>query len=396
MTNQKADPERGRLRDDPGAWKRWGPYLAERAWGTVREDYSPDGSAWEYFPHDVARSRAFRWSEDGLAGICDDRQLLCFALAFWNGRDPILKERVFGLTGNQGNHGEDPKEYWWFLDSTPTHSWMRWRYVYPQAEFPYGRLVEENARRGRTDPEFELLDTGVFDEDRYWDVQVTYAKASPEDVCIRVSVRNAGPEEATMDVLPTLWFRNTWSWDPGARKPRLRAEGHVCVVAEHQQLGTRTLAGSPGAQELVFCENETNAGRVWGVAGGPAYPKDGINDHVVHAAATVNPDRTGSKAAFRYHLTVPPGQTVELRFRLSADGDRDLGSSWERAMAERRAEADAFYARLTPEPLDAERNEVMRQAFAGMLWSKQFFHYDVERWLDGDPAYPRRVAGRAR
>ena len=394
----RVDHERERLRDDPRAWKRWGPYLAERAWGTVREDYSPEGNAWEYFPHDHARSRAYRWSEDGLAGFCDERQRLSFALALWNGKDPILKERVFGLTGNQGNHGEDAKEYWWFLDSTPTHSWMRWRYVYPQARFPYDRLVAENACRGRADPEFELLDTGVFDEDRYWDVEVTYAKASPDDVCIRVRTRNAGPEEATLDVLPTVWFRNTWSWDPGARKPRLRAVGDVCVVAEHLELGTWMLIGSPGAQDVLCCENETNASRVWGADGGPAYPKDGINDHVVHGAATVNPDRTGTKAAFRYHLTVPPGQTAELRLRLSADGDRDLGSSWELAMEERRAEADAFYAALTPKPLDPERAEVMRQAFAGMLWSKQFFHYDVERWLDGDPAQPppppERLGGR--
>jgi hypothetical protein len=363
----------------------FGPYLAERAWGTVREDYSADGTAWDSFPHDHARSRAYRWSEDGLAGICDRLQLLCFALAFWNGRDPILKERIFGLNGGEGNHGEDAKEYWWYLDSTPTHSFMRWRYVYPQQEFPYTQLVEGNRRRGRLDPELELLDTGALDGDRYFDVVVDYAKAAGDDVCIRVRVRNAGPEAASLDVLPTLWFRNTWSWD-GSAKPSLHAEDGA-VVAEHPEAGRFVLAGA-GAPELLFCENETNARRLYGVAG-PAYPKDGIGDHVVHGLPTVNPALTGTKAALRYRLSIAAGETAELRLRL-ARRRRDYD---EQVRVAREREADDFYSALAP-GLDAERALVLRQAFAGMLWSKQFFHYDVEKWLDGDPAEPRPPAAR--
>jgi hypothetical protein len=357
----------------------FGPYLSERAWGTVREDYSADGSAWESFPHDHARSRAYRWSEDGLAGICDREQMLCFALAFWNGRDPILKERIFGLDGHEGNHGEDAKEYWWYLDSTPSHSFMRWRYVYPQQEFPYAQLVEGNRRRGRLDPELELVDTGVLDAG-YWDIEVDYATAAADDVGVRVRVRNAGDAPAALDVLPTLWLRNTWSWD-GSAKPELHAEDGA-VVAEHARLGRFVLAGD-GTPELLFCENETNARRLWGVAG-TAYPKDGIGDHVVHGAATVDPALRGTKAALRYRLEVAAGETTELRLRL-APGRRAYD---EQVRAAREREADAFYAQLAP-GLDPERALVMRQAFAGMLWSKQFFHYDVEKWLDGDPAQPR-------
>jgi hypothetical protein len=356
----------------------FGPYLAERAWGTVREDYSPGGTAWESFPHDHARSRAYRWSEDGLAGICDGQQLLCFALSFWNGRDPILKERIFGLNGDEGNHGEDAKEYWWYLDSTPAHTFMRWRYVYPQQEFPYAALVAENRRRGRLDPEFELLDTGVLDGG-YWDVEVDYAKAAPDDLCVRVRIRNAGAGEAVLDVLPTLWFRNTWSWDASA-KPGLCAEAGA-VAAAHAQLGRFVLAGD-GGPELLFCENETNAPRLWGVPGA-AYPKDGIGDHVVHGLPTVNPALTGTKAALHYRLAVGAGETAELRLRLA----RERRAYDEQVRAEREQEADAFYEQLAP-GLDPERALVVRQAFAGMLWSKQFFHYDVEKWLDGDPAQP--------
>jgi hypothetical protein len=299
--------ERARLNEVPegrAPWKRWGPYLAERAWGTVREDYSADGNAWDYFPHDHARSRAYRWNEDGLGGICDDRQQLCFALVFWNGRDPILKERVFGLTNGEGNHGEDAKEYWWYLDSTPTHSWLRWRYVYPQDEFPYARLVAENRARGRADPEFELLDTGVFDGDRYWEITADYAKASPEDVLVRIAVRNAGPERAQLDVLPTLWFRNTWSWGLDDRRPTIRLEGAE-LVAEHHDLGARRLVAS-GKPDALFCENETNVARLFGTPAATPYPKDGINDHVVRGAPTVNPAQTGTKAAFRFRIEVEP------------------------------------------------------------------------------------------
>jgi hypothetical protein len=382
------NPEKERLSSGE-PWKMWGPYVAERAWGTVREDYSADGKAWDYLPHEHARSRAYRWSEDGLAGISDDCQRLCFALAFWNGRDPILKERIFGLSGTQGNHGEDAKEYWWYADSTPTHSWMRWQYVYPQAEFPYDRLVAENSRRGRTDPEFELLDTGIFDGDRYWDVEVDYAKAAPTDVCIRIAVRNAGPDEATLDVLPTLWFRNAWSWDVGATRPEIAGRAGE-LTATHHELGTMTLTGEGGPAPLL-CDNDTNTARLWSVPG-PAYPKDGIGDHLIHGAATVNPSNAGTKGALHYRLTVAPGKTAEIRLRLS-DRSTDLGAGWAATMRLRREEADEFYGELAPDA-DPEEALVMRQALAGMLWSKQYYRYDVARWLDGDPTQPPPPAER--
>ena len=381
-------PERERLSDE--RWKLWGPYVSERAWGTVREDYSPYGNAWEDFPHDQARSRAYRWSEDGLGAICDARQRLCLGFAFWNGHDPILKERIFGLTGNEGNHGEDAKEYWWYLDSTPTHSWMRWRYHYPRQEFPYNDLVAENHRRGRQDDEYELLDTGKLDHGDYWQITIDYAKAAPDDICIRVQVRNAGPDEATLHVLPTLWFRNTWSWTRSTDKPELRADAGS-IVAEHSELGQMVLSGTPGA-ELLFCDNESNARRLWGVDGAP-YPKDAINDHVVAGAATVNPALLGTKAAFHHRLTVAGGATAELRLRLAPDA-RDVGAEFEQTLASRQSDADAFYADLTPAKATPEIGAVMRQAFAGMLWSKQLFHYDVETWLDGDPAGPTPPASR--
>ena len=375
-------------REDP-AWRRWGPYVSERAWGTVREDYSADGDAWSSFPHDHARSRAYRWSEDGLGGICDDRQLLCLALAFWNGRDACLKERIFGLAGPDGNHGEDAKEYWWYLDSTPTHSWMRWRYVYPQAAFPYDELRAQNARRDRRAPEYELLDTGVFDADRYWDVIVDYAKAAPDDVCVRVRARNAGPEPATLHLLPTLWFRNRWSWDPAVARPQIREDAGR-LVGEDIDAGRMTLSGD-GGPEPLFCDNETNTRRLWS-APGPAYPKDGINDHVVNGAPSVNPERTGTKAALWYRLDVGAGTQAELRLRLAPLRD-DLGRSWATTLTTRAREADAFYAAMAP-AASAGEGLVMRQAFAGMLWSKQFYNYDVERWLCGDPGQPTPPAAR--
>ena len=351
-------------------WKAWGPYVAERAWGTVREDYSPDGTAWTYFPHDHARSRTYRWSEDGLGAICDEHQTFCFGLAFWNGVDPILKERIFGLSGPEGNHGEDAKEYWWYLDSTPTHSWMRWRYHYPQAPFPYDELVAENRRRTQADPEYELVDTGVFDDSRYWAVTVDYAKAGPTDLCMVVSVENRGPQDATIHVLPHLWFRNTWAWGvPGHDKvPGIRAvDGRL--VGTHDHLGTLTLSGD-GDPTPLFCDNESNAQRLWGAPGRSAYPKDGINDHVVHGADTVNPDGVGTKAALHY------------------------------VVAARKAEADEFFAELTPDTATPDEAMVLRQAVAGMMWGKQFYHYDVGRWLDGDPAGPppppQRRGGRNR
>ena len=381
-------------------WRRWGPYVSERAWGTVREDYSDDGNAWAYLPHDHARSRAYRWSEDGLAAICDEVQTFCLGLALWNGTDQILKERIFGLTGPEGNHGEDAKEYWWYLDSTPTHSWMRWRYHYPQAPFPYADLVAENGRRGKLDREYELVDTGAFADDRYWAVTVDYAKAGPEDLCLVVRAANRGPDEAVLHVLPTLWFRNTWAWGlPGQDAvPAIHDDGGR-LVAEHRQLGKLTLAGD-GAPAPLFCDNETNNPRLFGVPGRSAYPKDGINDHVVHGAATVNPDRRGTKAALHYVLTVPAGESREIRLRLTR-GDvvvPDLGDGFTAVLADREREADEYFAALTPAWTSPAEVMVLRQAVAGLMWGKQFFHYDVERWLDGDPAgpppAPRRRYGR--
>jgi hypothetical protein len=393
-----ANEEKRKLEADGHGWRRWGPYLAERAWGTVREDYSENGTAWEYLPHDHARSRAFRWSEDGLGGLSDDRQLLCFAWSFWNGQDPILKERIFGLTGNEGNHGEDAKEYWWYTDSTPTHSWMTWRYWYPQGAYPYANILSENAKRTKHDPEYELLDTGVFDDDRYFDIEAAYAKADTDDYCIRLRVTNRGATDAPLDVLPTLWFRNTWSWEIDAARPDLKVDG-LRMIATHPLLGSMTLVaattapgGGPVSPTPLVCNNETNMQRLFNVAGSQ-YPKDGINDHVVHASTTVNPANTGTKGAFRYQLRVPAGQTVELRLRLSPEGHA-VDTSWEQAMADRERDADEFYADLTPAGTEPEEATVMRQAFAGLLWSKQYYNYDVERWLDGDPAGPPPPQGR--
>jgi mannosylglycerate hydrolase MGH1-like protein/glycosyl hydrolase family 63 len=392
----------GRLEDgllSAGEWYRWGPYVSERQWGTVREDYSADGNAWDYLPHDHARSRAYRWGEDGLAGFSDIHQRLCLSLALWNGRDPILKERAFGLTGPQGNHGEDVKEYWWYLDAIPSHAWNRWRYHYPQGAFPYEDLVDVNARRSRYEPEYELLDTGAFDGDRYWITEVHYAKAGPDDVLMAIQVTNAGPEAETVHVLPTAWFRNTWSWGGNEPPPELRESGDRSVAIDHPVVGAMELiggAGPDGAQpELLFCDNETNLERLYGVDQVTPYPKDGINDHVTRGAATVNPARTGTKCAFWYQLTVPPGQTAEIRLRLrpARNGGRGtgadpLGAEFAAVIAERRAEADEFYAELTPPAASTDEALVLRQASAGMLWSKQLFYYDVARWLDGDPAQP--------
>jgi hypothetical protein len=394
----------GRLEDGlRGAsdWYLWGPYVSERQWGTVREDYSAGGDAWSSLPHDHARSRAYRWGEDALAGFCDVEQRLCLGLALWNGADPILKERVFGLAGPQGNHGEDAKDCWWYLDAVPSHSWNRWRYHYPQAEFPYGQLVAENARRGRYEAEYELLDTGAFDGDRYWIVDVDYAKAAPLDVLVTVRVQNAGPDAATLHVLPTAWFRNTWSWGDGEVAPQLRAGEGAAVVIDHPFLGELELAaaaGPDGAQpRLLFCDNETNTARLYGVPAATPYPKDGINDHVVTGAATVNPEGRGTKCAFWFTVGVAAGETVELRLRLrprpatadgAAGGTADVGADFEEVCRTRRAEADQFYADLAPAGATADEAVVMRQAFAGMLWGKQFYYYDVSQWLSGDPEQP--------
>ena len=382
------DAEHARLADP--VWKQWGPYVSERSWGTVREDYSEHGTAWDSFPHDHARSRAYRWNEDGLAGICDDAQTLCMAFAFWNGRDPILKERIFGLTGPQGNHGEDAKEYWFYEDSTPTHSWMRWRYFYPQAEFPYAQLVDENARRGADQPEFELLDTGIFDDDRYWDITVDYAKEAADDIVAAVTIRNAGPDADTLHVMPTLWFRNTWSWGLDDRRPSIAASNGA-LITEHHELPRMRLTGD-GSPRVLFCDNESNSRRLWGVDG-TAFPKDAINDLVVHCIDATNPAQTGTKAALWYQVDVAAGATQQITLRIHRDAVTPVRPAAE-VLADRRTDADDFYALLTPTSATADEALIMRQALGGMLWSKQFYHYDVARWLDGDPDQPAPPAGR--
>ncbi|MFC5268863.1 hypothetical protein ACFPJ1_42720 [Kribbella qitaiheensis] len=384
-------------------WYLWGPYLSERQWGTVREDYSADGEAWGYLSHDRARATAYRWGEDGLAGFSDIEQRLCLGLALWNGRDPILKERPFGLTGAEANHGEDVKDYWWYLDAVPSHAWNRWRYHYPQGAFPYEDLRAENGRRGKHDPEYELLDTSAFDEDRYWIVEVHYAKASPTDLLMSIQITNAGPDPETLHVLPTAWFRNTWSWNPGAPRPELAATGDTSVRVSHPSLGELELLTGPGPDgtppSLLFCDNESNTQRLYGVAGSTQYPKDGINDHVVTGALTIDPAQRGTKCAAWYRVDVAPGATAELRLRLrpagsGADTATALGPEYDEVFRTRRMEADEFYADLTPAAASADEAMVMRQAFAGMLWSKQLYYYDVARWLDGDPGQPVPPASR--
>jgi hypothetical protein len=383
--------ERQRLEEDRlgnAPWRHWGPYLSERQWGTVREDYSPDGSAWDYLPHDQARSRAYRWGEDGLAGVSDDEQLLCQALALWNKRDPILKERLFGLTNAEGNHGEDVKELYYYLDATPTHSYLKLLYKYPQCEFPYGRLVEENRRRGRDHPEFELLDTGIFDNDRYFDVFVEYAKATPEDLLLQVTVHNRGPDAAPLHLLPQVWFRNTWSWEPGADRPVLKAAGDRAVEALHSHLGAYWVYGE-GEPTLLFCDNDTNAARLFGVNGTLGYFKDAFHNHVVHGRpGAVNPGRSGTKAAFHYPLTVPAGGSARIRLRLASSPTTEPFARFDEVLARRRQEADEFYAELQADLHDADARNVQRQALAGMIWGKQYYRYNVWQWLHGDTAQP--------
>lgn len=371
-------------------WRRWGPYLSERQWGTVREDYSADGNAWDFFPHDHARARAYRWGEDGIGGFCDDRQLLCFGVALWNGRDPILKERMFGLTNGQGNHGEDVKEIYYYLDALPTYSYARMLYKYPHAAFPYEHLLEENGRRSKQQPEYELLDTGVFAENRYFDVDIEYAKADCEDILMRLTVSNRGPEAAEIHLLPQAWFRNTWSWGEGARKPSLRAVGPHVVSFEHDQLGTFSIHFD-APEALLFCENETNVTRVFGAPAGPGYFKDGIDARVVHGDENaVNPAGEGSKVAALFQRTVPPGGHIIARLRLCPGGPRaDAFADFDAVFQRRHDEADAYYGDLQQHIPDEDVRRVQRQAFAGMLWSKQYYHYDVQQWLDGDPTQPK-------
>src|SRR5512145_1712340 len=402
-TNLTAEHER--LSADGQAWKRWGPYLSERQWGTVREDYSEGGDAWNYFTHDQARSRAYRWGEDGLAGISDEQQRLCFAVSLWNGHDPILKERLFGLSNSEGNHGEDVKECYFYLDSTPTHSYMKYLYKYPQAAFPYDDLVTTNQRRSRHDFEYELLDTGIFDEGRYFDVFVEYAKASPEDVLIQITIENRGPESATLHVLPTVWFRNTWSWGAEDPRPELRLlNGGGIVAASHPVLGEYVLRAD-GAPEWLFTENETNTERLVSLRNRTPYVKDAFHSYLVHGRReAVNPERTGTKAAALHAVTVPAGGSQVLRLRLSeevtartvpASGSTHCGADFDEMLATRRREADEFYAAVIPAGLDADERNVMRQALAGMLWSKQFYNYDVDRWLCERGAGPSNPLARA-
>jgi Glycosyl hydrolase family 63 C-terminal domain len=395
-------------RDRRAYWKRWGPYLSERQWGTVREDYSPNGTAWEYFPHDHARSRTYRWGEDGIAGISDTHQRLCFAIALWNGEDPILKERLFGVTGNEGNHGEDVKEQYFYLDNTPTHSYMKYLYKYPHRAFPYAQLVEENCRRSRQDFAFELLDTGIFDEDRYFDVFVEYAKVSPEDILIQIKMINRGIETRTLHLLPTLWFRNTWAWGNGLENPWLAVDRKTAdfsiIEAEHPTLGTRWLY-CDGIPDLLFTNNETNYDRLFKVSNPSPYVKDGINDYVIHNRKdTINPSQTGTKFSAHYQLTMAPGemQTVRLRLRDSQyfldNGKTEnlFGQEFESPFCDRQQEADEFYQRICPFPLTQEMRTVQRQAFAGMLWNKQFYHYVVHDWLNGDSTESKPPAERKR
>ncbi len=377
-------------------WKKWGPYLSERQWGTVREDYSENGDAWNYFPHDHARSRAYRWGEDGLGGISDDKQILCFALAFWNGKDPIIKERLFGLTNSEGNHGEDVKEYYFYLDSTPTHSFMKYLYKYPQDAYPYDQIVAANRGRGRNQYEFELLDTGVFDDDRYFDCFVEYAKADAEDLLVEITIANRGPDEAALHVLPTLWFRNTWSWDEEVVRPSLelfeQKTGCATVLAQEEGLGQRYLY-CEGEPEMLFTENETNTMRMFNQPNPTPYVKDGINNKLVAGQDdAVNPERTGTKMSAHYILTVPGGEERTIRLRLSpAKLGKPFGPNFIKAMAARKKDADEFYANLIPDKLSPDAALVMRQALAGMLWSKQFYYYDINRWLEergNDPFKP--------
>ncbi len=378
------------------AWKKWGPYVTERQWGTVREDYSANGAAWEYVSHDAARSKAFRWGEEGLAGISDEQQLLCFAWALWNGRDPILKERIFGLTGNEGNHGEDVKELYYYLDSTPSHSYMKMLYKYPQAEFPYSWLAEENRRRGKGQPEFELIDTGIFDDNRYFDVFVEYAKAAPEDILIRLTAYNRGPEAAPLHVLPTIWLRNTWDWGHNGHKPVLREAMSNTIEIKQGDLGIYQLYGE-SAQELLFCENETNTRRLYNFSEGRGYFKDGINDCVVQGMSeAVNPMKAGTKAAAHYRMDIPAGGAATLRLRLTNTSMGKPFADFDQIFEMRLQEAHEFYAEIQASIKNEDARQVQRQAFAGMLWSKQFYYYDVPQWLNGDPGQPVPPAERRR
>jgi hypothetical protein len=375
-------------RDGKNVWKRWGPYVSDRQWGTVREDYSPGGDAWEYFPHDHARMRAYRWGEDGIAGISDDNQLIVLALALWNGKDPILKERFFGLTNKQGNHGEDVKELYYYLDATPTHSYLRMLYKYPQTEFPYARLLEENNRRGLEQPEYELLDTGIFDEDRYFDVVVEYAKADPDDILMRITAHNRGPDEAQIHLLPQIWFRNTWSWFRDPIKPNLKMGSRGEIFLHHQAAGDYRLYAE-GEHTSLFCDNETNPRRLYGMNDAKGYFKDAFHDYLIHDDQNaVNPEQTGTKAMLHHQISLPGGASVAKRLRLTKSEPDDPFADFDAIFNARIKEADEFYGDLQKELDDEDARNVQRQALAGMIWNKQFYYYNVKEWLDGDPGEP--------
>lgn len=375
------------------SWRLWGPYLSERQWGAVREDYSPNGTAWEYFPHDHARSRSYRWGEDGLAGISDVKQRLCFALALWNGKDPIIKERLFGLSGHQGNHGEDVKEYYFYVDNVPTHAYMKHLYKYPQGAFPYDDLVATNGSRDRLQPEYELLDTGIFNEDRYFDIFTEYAKGSCEDILIRFTIANRSPDPAALYLLPTLWFRNTWQWDLSQSKPLLQLDDRApltAVRASHAELGNYWLY-CDHPDSVLFTENETNKERIFHVSNESPYVKDSINNYFINGDhAGVNPSHQGTKASAVYQLQIAPGESQVIKLRLCNDGNivNPFSSQFDRVFAQRKSEADDFYAQVTPYPLDQDMRNIQRQAFAGLLWNKQCYHYNVHTWLQGDPTLP--------
>jgi len=394
MASMTAEDRRLQEKSEP-SWRLWGPYVSERQWGTVREDYSANGDAWNYFTHDQARSRAYRWGEDGLAGICDAEQRLCLALALWNGNDPFLKERLFGLTNAEGNHGEDVKEYYYYLDATPSHSYLRMLYKYPQREYPYAQLVQDNARRSLQQNEFELIDTCVFEGDRYCDVFVEYCKAAPDDILAHISVHNRGPDEATVHVLPHLWFRNTWSWDKANAKPSLAAQTDESIAAQHASLGTYYLYAVPPS-ELLFCDNETNLPRLDGVKA-TGYFKDAFHDYVVkNDRSAVNPQRRGTKAAVHHTLTVPGGGTTRIRLRLSATPLARPFADFDALAAARLREADEYFANLQRDQPNEDARLVQRQALAGMIWSKQFYQYEVRTWLSGDPNEPAPPPARRR
>jgi hypothetical protein len=371
-------------------WRKWGPYLSERQWGTVREDYSPDGSAWDHFPHDHARSRVYRWGEDGIAGFSDDQQHICFSLALWNGKDPILKERLFGLTGPEGNHGEDVKELYYYLDATPTHSYLKMLYKYPQAEFPYAKLVQENRRRGKNDPEFELLDTGLFNDNRYFDVFVEYIKADADDILIQISAHNRGPEKASAHVLPQVFFRNTWSWNNSeSKRPIIESDDRGNLRLEHPTLGTYHLYYDRGGKTL-FTENETNATKLYGTPSTGRHFKDAFHDYIVNGNQNaVNPAHAGTKAGIQYRLDIPAGATARIRLRLSKQKLADPFTRFESTVQQRLDEADAFYDQIQSPEMSDDQKLVQRQAFAGMIWSRQFYHFDIPQWLDGDGTDPK-------